>query len=59
MWTLNELFKQCNSCRTEINGKWVPSRPINWKYRTLAERLKQSWAVFTGKADLFKWPEGQ
>jgi hypothetical protein len=35
----------------EIDGKWVLARPINWKCRTLSERIKEAWAVFTGKAE--------
>ena len=42
-----------------INGKRVPARPINYKYRTLLEKLRDAWAVFTGKSDAVTWPEGQ
>ncbi len=42
-----------------INGKWVPARPINYRYRSLLERIREAWAVFAGKADAFLWPEGQ
>ena len=59
MWTLRGLIESSASNSTEINGRWVPSRPINWKYRTLWRRIKEAWAVFTGKADAFTWPEGQ
>ncbi len=42
--------------RTEItssmgNKKWVVARPINYRYRTLKERIIDSWWVLTGKAD--------
>jgi len=31
-----------------------------WQLKDLmTEKLKEAWAVFTGKADCFKWPEGQ
>jgi hypothetical protein len=59
MWTLRDLIDHCNSNRTEIHGKWVPARPINWKHRTMIQRLKEAWAVFVGKAEPFTWPEGQ
>lgn len=59
MWTLKDLIEHSNTTSTEINGKWVPGRPINWQYRTLKERLKQAWAVFVGKAEAFTWSEGQ
>jgi len=42
-----------------INGKWVSARPENYKFRSLTEKIKEAWAVFTGKAEAFKWPEGQ
>ena len=57
IWTLRELFD--NETSTEINGNWVPARPINYKYRSFREKFKDAWAVFIGKADAFTWPEGQ
>jgi len=59
MWTLKNLIEHTNTTSAEINGKWVPARPINWTCRTFKERLRESWAVFTGKAEPFIWPEGQ
>ena len=59
MWELKDLIEHCDECNTEINGQWIPARPINFKYYTLGERLELAWAVFIGKADAFKWPEGQ
>lgn len=57
MYKLIDLYK--HNSKTEINGRWVPARPINHTCRTLRERLSEAWAVFTGKADAFTWPEGQ
>jgi len=57
VYNLSDLAKHTVS--TEVNGKWVPARPINYKYRSFMEKLKEAWAVFTGKADAFMWPEGQ
>jgi len=51
MWTLKQL--QNWNVGSEINGEWVPAHPINWKYRTMRQRLYEAWAVFTGKADCF------
>ena len=59
MWTLKSLMEHVNSNSAEINGKWVPARPINWTCRTFKERIKEAYAVFTGKAEPFVWPEGQ
>lgn len=42
-----------------INDKWVPARPLNYRYRTLRERVVEAWKVFIGKAEGFIWPEGQ
>lgn len=58
-WELKDLINSANSVDGEINGKQVPSRPINWKHETLAERFRNAWAVFVGKADAVVWPEGQ
>lgn len=53
MWTLRELvrwdvFKQVTP------GEWVPARPERgpWTWR-----LRDAWAVLTGRADAFTWPE--
>lgn len=44
----------------QINGKWVPCRPVSWGgLYGFTLRLKDAWAVLTGKADAFEWPEGQ
>lgn len=60
MWTLGEL-RDGDVALAEINGKWVPARPENFKkrYMTLTERVKDAWEVFTCRAEAFKWPEGQ
>ena len=59
MHELKDLIQESNENQANINGKWVPARPENYKFRTYGQRLKEAWAVFTGKADAFKWPEGQ
>ena len=59
MWTLRNLIEHCNSNSAEVNGRWVPARPINYTCRTLKEKFVESWAVFTGRAEAFTWPEGQ
>ena len=58
MMTMQGLVDSQNTLK-EINGKWVPARPINYRFRTLRERIRDAWAVFTGRADAFRWPEGQ
>ena len=36
-------------------GWWIPARPINEDHRTLRQRIRDSWAVFTGKASAVTW----
>ena len=59
MWTLKTLIESTNQNHVCINEKWVPARPINYRYRSLRERMRAAWAVFVGRADSFTWPEGQ
>ena len=59
MWSLEALFRHSTSNQAEINDKWVPARPLNWKHRSLKQKLKESLAVFNGHAEAFTWPEGQ
>ena len=58
IWKLEQLQAR-NREQARINNKWVPVRPINYKYRSLREKIKESYMVFIGKADLLIWPEGQ
>lgn len=54
--TIEDLGPDCP--KTEVEGRgWVPARPRNYRCRTLRERLREAWLVFTGKADPFVWPE--
>ena len=59
MWTLKGLIAHASSTQVLINGKWVSARPLNWKYRSFRQRLKEAWSVFVGKAEAFTWPQGQ
>jgi len=60
MWTLKQL-QDSNVPMAYINNKWIPARPLNTKkeYLSVWKRIKRAWAVFTGRADAFTWPEGQ
>jgi len=58
MYTLREIFDDAPNHSTMIDGKWVPARPINYKYM-FWERVKDSWQVLLGRADAFTWPGGQ
>lgn len=57
MWSLRELFEHANTCDAEINDRWVPVRPLG--FSSLRTRFRIAWEVFVGRADAFKWPEGQ
>lgn len=59
MWKLKELL-EWNS-QAEINGKWVPARPLNYKpcLCPIWKRLRYAWQVVRGHAETFVWPEGQ
>ena len=57
IWELEKLFE--HETKAFINNKWVPARPINYKYRSFKKKVKEAWAVFIGKAEAFKWPENQ
>lgn len=48
------IYRIQNLLMTQVklpDGRWVIARPINWRYRTLLERLRDAWAVFIGRAD--------
>jgi hypothetical protein len=55
IYTLKGLLDTATSTSTEINGKWVPCRPMRF---TLKHRIKAAWLVLTDKADAVIWPEG-
>lgn len=57
IWGLKDLIETTASLSTEIDGKWVPSRPLGAV--GIKARIKAAWLVFTGKADAVIWPEGQ
>ena len=57
MYTLEGLINNKGGTMTEINGKWVRARPINYQFWEV--RWRDAWAVLTGRADAFTWPEGQ
>lgn len=59
MWDLEDLIKCARENQAHLNGRWVPARPLNFLYRNFRTRLREAWAVLTGDADCFRWPEGQ
>ena len=59
LWNLKQLIESANTDAAEIEGEWVPARPINYKVESIWERIHNAWLVFRGKADAVKWPKGQ
>jgi len=57
IWKLKTLIETASQTQTEINGKWIPSRPLEPGF--IQERIKGAWFVLTGKADAVIWPGGQ
>ncbi len=49
MYQIDDLLKNV----TQIDGKWVISRPISC--RPLKQILKDVWAVLVGKAEAIKF----
>lgn len=47
-----EQIQNCD-IKVEIDGKWVPSRPLS--IGGFFTRLKLAFQVFTGKYDALKW----
>lgn len=60
MYTVQDLIQYANETEVEIDGKWVPARPMPYfGLGGFLQRAKDAWLVLTGKADAIKWPEGQ
>lgn len=61
MWLLSDLIKHSQAHQKEINGRYVPVRPLNGTraYLPLWQRIKDAYAVFMCKAEAFTWPENQ
>ena len=53
IWQLDALLAHCSECEAQIDGYWVPARPLGWQ--SIRYRLKAAWLVFTGRADAVTW----
>ena len=56
IWKLYDLIKSAKETQKEINGRYVPARPI---VDGFFERLHSAIFVLLGRADAFVWPEKQ
>ena len=60
VYQYSDLLHRLPTSQYEINGKWVPARPMPWQgWQNIIYRLRAAWEVFRGRADAFTWPEGQ
>lgn len=60
LFNLEKLFSHASENTVQINGKWVPVRPLHGTgFFNFKNRLIATWKVLTGKADAVVWPEGQ
>ncbi len=57
MLVLEDLLKWCNENQMEVNGKWVPARPINYRYRSFRKKLKEAYLVYKGEAECVLWKD--
>ncbi len=57
MWKLKFLMEWCKQNHAEINGKWVPARPV--QFYNFFVRVYHAWNILIRKADSFIWPEEQ
>ena len=58
MYKLSKLINSPDSMPINENTpqeQWIPARPMNEDLKTLSERIKDAWAVFTNKASAFTW----
>lgn len=42
---------------TQIDGKWIPARPLGYYGLCLFRRFKLAWRVFTAKDDVLSWKD--
>lgn len=56
LWSLHMLLRH-NFATTEIDGKWIPARPLG--FYSIWYRLELAWGVFIGRYDALEWGGGQ
>ena len=60
IYTLKAILEASKMATCEIDGNWVPCRPLGWPgIRGIWFRVKAAWLVLTGEADAVVWPGGQ
>jgi hypothetical protein len=53
--SIDDFAKSGINCKTQIDGKWVIARPLNWRKEntTLVDRLWDALLILKGKAEAF------
>lgn len=61
IWKLRDLVEwtRSNNTRDLSTDAWMPTRPLNYQFESLRERLRAVWLVFTGQAEAVIWPEDE
>ena len=58
VYTANEI-RETHTDRPSPTGRWIPARPINFRYDPWLTRAKLAWGVLIGKYDALNWQEGK
>lgn len=56
VWVLADLLSHAQDNETQIDGEWVPYRPIRGPF---IGRLRAAFWVLLGRADAVVWPKDQ
>lgn len=55
--TIESVTQIARHVSVEINGNWYPARPVG--FHSFWSRISLAWEVFTGRADVLRWPGDQ
>lgn len=63
IWSLNGLLYCAQHSQKEMDGDWLPARPVYLTFLGVVWlhpfRIKAAWGVLTGRYDAVEWPGGQ
>ena len=58
VWTISALTQHLKKGpQVGIGGSWYPARPLG--LFSVKARILLAWEVFTGEADVLRWPGNQ
>ena len=52
---MTQLIDSFYQNHAKIDGKYWVARPLNYKLRSVRQRIKEAWGVFTGKYEAVKF----